>query len=101
LRKLGPWSESPIYANAFYLIGASSGLIIGLAGLFLLNRTTGQVTRLAPREDQDNVNLPGSAWNAATGRIVFASDRAEADDLWWIAPNNSDFRRVISHSGPA
>ena len=55
------------------------------------------MTRLTPPEDQDNVNLPGAAW--VNGRIVFASDRADADDLWRIAPDGSDFRRITTHTG--
>jgi hypothetical protein len=34
------------------------------------------------------------------GRIVFASDRAEADDLWRIAPDGTDFSRITTHAGP-
>jgi len=77
-----------------------NGYNLGPAGLFLLDLATGQITRLTPSEDQDNVNLPGAAWNEINGRIVFASDRAEADDLWRIAPDGSDFSRVTSHDGP-
>ena len=76
------------------------GYNIGPAGLFLLDMSTMRSTRLTPWEDQDNVNLPGSAWNAVRNRIVFASDRANADDLWRIAPDGSDFNRITSHSGP-
>jgi len=80
----------------------------GPAGLFLLDLGSGQdfgvlsrtVTRLTPDEDQDNVNLPGAAWNAFNDRIVFASDRLEADDLWRIAPDGSDLSRITAHSGP-
>lgn len=71
----------------------------GLAGLLLLNLNNGQITRLTPVEDQDNVNLPGSAWNGGNDRIVFASDRQEADDLWRIAPDGSDFSRITTHAG--
>ncbi|MEW6717550.1 MAG: endo alpha-1,4 polygalactosaminidase [Chloroflexota bacterium] len=77
-----------------------NGYNAGPAGLFLLDLTTFAVTRLTPSEDQDNVNLPGSAWNGINARIVFASDRMEADDLWWVAPDGSDFSRITTHSGP-
>ena len=72
----------------------------GPAGLFLLDLSGGQVTRLTPVEDQDNVNLPGAAWNGVSKRIVFASDRLEADDLWRIAPDGTDFGRITTHGGP-
>ncbi|MFQ5596193.1 MAG: hypothetical protein ACE5HA_18785, partial [Anaerolineae bacterium] len=111
-----------------------NGYNIGPAGLFLLDLSTGQTTRLTPWEDQDNVNLPGAAWVALSpseqgsrgareqgsesvgensplhpsspapllkgGRILFASDRAEADDLWRIAPDGTDFSRITTHTSP-
>ncbi len=77
-----------------------NGYNIGPAGVFLLGLTNGAITRLTPWEDQDNVNLPGSAWNAVNGRIVFASDRAESDDIWRIAPDGADFSRITTHDGP-
>jgi len=80
-----------------------NGYNAGPAGLFLLDLDSGQVARLTPVEDQDNVNLPGAAWIAPTGgegRIVFASDRLEADDLWRIAPDGAGFSRITTHAGP-
>jgi Tol biopolymer transport system component len=44
---------------------------IGRAGLFLVDLASCQIIRLTPEEDHDNVNLPGSAWNAVHDRIVF------------------------------
>lgn len=72
----------------------------GPAGLYLLNVSNGAATRLTPAEDQDNVNLPGTAWNKVNDRIIFASDRQEADDLWRIAPDGFDFTRVTTHPTP-
>lgn len=71
----------------------------GPAALFLFGLGSGQTTRLTPVEDQDNVNLPGSAWNAVNNRIVFASDRMESDDVWLIVPDGSGLDRVTTHSG--
>lgn len=76
------------------------GYNIGPAGLFILDLTNGQVDRLTTEEDQDNVNLPGSTWNAVNDRIVFASDRGESDDLWRVAPDGTDFKPVTMHDGP-
>jgi len=76
-----------------------NGYNVGPAGLFLLDPSSGQVARLTLPEDQDNVNLPGSAWNATNDRVVFASDRAEADDLWHVAPDGTDFSRIATHTG--
>ena len=55
---------------------------------------------MTPAEDQDNVNLPGAAWDATTDRIVFASDRLESDDLWRVAPDGTDLSAITTHSGP-
>ncbi len=83
----------------------------GPAGLYLLDLATLEVSRLTPKEDQDNVNLPGSAWinppsllsngyeTAKGGMIVFASDRMDADDLWMISPDGSDLHRITTHNG--
>ena len=71
----------------------------GPAALFLLDLQTGEVARLTPPEDQDNVNLPGSAWNPTNDLIVFASDRLEADDLWRITPDGSGIFRITHHAG--
>jgi uncharacterized protein (TIGR01370 family) len=93
-----------------------SGYNDGPAGLFLLDLDSGQATRLTPAEDQDNVNLPGAAWilppapllpgrgaggqgGWGEGRILFSSDRSEADDLWCIAPDGTDFDRITTHTG--
>ncbi len=75
------------------------GYNLGPAGLWRLDLKSSQFTRLTPWEDQDNVNLPGSAWNPVNNRIVFASDRLDADDLWRIGPDGGDFSRITNHEG--
>ncbi len=76
-----------------------SGYNVGPAGLFLLDLGSEQVTRLTPVEDQDNVNLPGAAWDASSDRIVLASDRLETDDLWRVAPDGTGLSRITAHRG--
>jgi len=99
----GASDQNPAYApdgRCIVFTRFEKGYNVGPAGLFLLDIESTQTTRLTPWEDQDNVNLPGSAWDGVHNRIVFASDRAEADDLWRIAPDGSDFSRITRHSGP-
>ena len=72
----------------------------GPASLLLFDLDADRLIRLTPVEDQDNVNLPGAAWDANSNRIVFASDRLEADDLWRVAPDGSGLSRITNHSGP-
>jgi len=76
-----------------------TGYNIGPASLWVLDLASGSVTRLTPVEDQDNVNLPGSSWHPGLDRIVFASDRLEADDLWTVRPDGSGMSRVTEHAG--
>jgi Tol biopolymer transport system component len=71
----------------------------GPAGLFLYDLNAGTDTRLTSWEDQDNVNLPGAAWDESRDRILFSSDRADVHELWRIAPDGSDFTRVTTHTG--
>ncbi|MCP4655394.1 MAG: hypothetical protein GY856_08245 [bacterium] len=70
----------------------------GPAGLYLLSLLvscpSGDPVALLDEPDQDSVNLPGSSWNAATGRITFASDRRDNDEVWTMAADGSDLRRV-------
>lgn len=89
----------PVQSRYIVFTRFSNGYNVGPAGLFLLNLITEKVTRLTPIEDQDNVNLPGSVWiiKMGEGRIIFASDRAEANDLWRISPNGSNFKRITRH----
>ncbi|MCH7653092.1 MAG: PD40 domain-containing protein [Chloroflexi bacterium] len=72
----------------------------GPAGLFLLDILSGITSRITPYEDQDNVNLPGSSWDAAGNRIVFSSDRDDADDLWSVSSDASGLVRITEHEGP-
>jgi len=100
---VGASDQTPAFSpDGRYLVFTrfENGYNIGPAGIFLLDLESGETTRLTPWEDQDNVNLPGSSWNAARDRIVFASDRLECDDIWQIAPDGGGFSRVTRHSGP-
>jgi TolB protein len=75
----------------------------GPAGIFRLDLTTGDDNRLTRRGDHDNVNLPGTSWNAASNRIAFASDREETDEVWTMAADGSDPTRVTDSTmeGPS
>lgn len=41
-------------------------------------------------DGSENINLPGSAWNSATGLIVFASSRYPHDEIFLIDPSRED-----------
>ncbi|MHC4090995.1 MAG: TolB family protein [Planctomycetota bacterium] len=74
-----------------------NGYNVGPAELWIINVDGSDARRLTPVEDQDNVNVPGGAWNAATDEIVFASDRGGADDIWAIRPDGTGVRRITEH----
>lgn len=77
-----------------------NGYNMGPAGLWVANADGRDAQRITPEEDQDNVNVPGAAWNAVRQEIVFASDRGEADDIWAIGPDGSGLRRITEHTAP-
>jgi TolB protein len=53
------------------------------ADLYVLTRATG-ATRVLVADGSGNVNLPGSSWNAATGKVVFSSSRDPHDEIFII-----------------
>jgi TolB protein len=71
----------------------------GAAGLYLVPIEGGPARALLDEPGVGNVNLPGSCWNAATGRIAFASDRQGADEIWAITAGGEGLFRVTRHSG--
>ncbi len=78
----------------------TNGYNEGPAELWIVNTDGSDAHRITPAEDQDNVNVPGAAWNAVNGEIVFASDREESDDLWAIRPDGTGLRRITTHDEP-
>jgi TolB protein len=72
----------------------------GPSGLFRLSLADGSLTTLLEGTDADNVNLPGSSWNAATGQIVFTSDREDTEEIWMISANGDVPRRITRHRSP-
>jgi TolB protein len=72
----------------------------GPSAIGLLDVASGEVGSLSAAPDSDTVNLPGSSWNADTGRIAFASDRQDTDEIWTMSADGSDLFRVTHHSNP-
>jgi len=44
----------------------------GPAGLYILDRISGEITTLLDKPDQDSVNLPGASWNGPRDLITFS-----------------------------
>jgi hypothetical protein len=58
------------------------------ADLFIVDIETGK-TRTLVSNDWGNINLPGSTWNKATNKIVFASTRDPHDEIYIIDSNGT------------
>jgi len=96
-------AQNPAFSpdgNQILFTRFANGYNEGPAELWIVNTDGTNPHRITPVEDQDNVNVPGSAWNAVTNEIVFASDREESDDLWAIHPDGSGMRRITTHPAP-
>jgi TolB protein len=65
-----------------------NGYNVGPADLAIFDRRDGTVRTLVS-DGSDNVNLPGSAWNAATRRIAFSSSRDPHDEIFLIAEDGA------------
>lgn len=70
----------------------------GPSGIYRLDLATGNISLLTAAPDSDSVNLPGASWNNATGRIVFASDREDTDEIWTMAADGGNLYRVTDHT---
>jgi len=78
----------------------ANGYNQGPAQLWIVNVDGTSPHRITSVADQDDVNVPGAAFNAITNEIVFASDREDSDDLWAIQPDGSGLRRITTHQAP-
>lgn len=74
------------------------GYNVGPAGLFKISPFDGALYTLIDEPDVDNVNLPGTSWNPVIGKIVFASDREDREEIWTINPDGTNLFRVTHHT---
>ena len=70
----------------------------GPAGLYTLPLRGGAKSRLIDKADHDCVNLPGTSWNGATGRVVFAADLQGNDEIWTVGQDGKGLQRVTRHT---
>ena len=75
------WSPE---GTALVLTAFRNGYNEGPADLVVFDVAAG-TARILVADGSDNVNLPGSAWNGPTGRIVFSSSREPHDEVYLIA----------------
>lgn len=80
--------------EVLYFTRFHEGYNDGPSEIYLLDYRDGEVERILSAEDSDNVILPGSSWNAATGRIAFSSDREDTDEIWMMNEDGGDVFRV-------
>lgn len=69
------------------------------AGLYVVDAVSGGARPLV-LDGSGNVNLPGSAWNALTGQIVFSSSREPHDEIYIIVEDGTpgEERRVTDRA---
>jgi TolB protein len=70
----------------------------GDAGLYVMPVGGGSARALVDEPGAAAVNLPGSCWNPATGRIAFSSDRQERAEIWTMSAAGGGLFRVTRHS---
>lgn len=71
----------------------------GPAHLYRLDVAPGSAAVQLTSGDFDDVNVPYGCFDRSTGRVVFASDRGEANDLWTLDPLDPDAvpLRITTH----
>jgi TolB protein len=79
----------------------TSSYNVGPSELWVFDAASGLNALLTWAPDSDSVNLPGSAWSPATGRIVFSSDRVQREEIWTIASTGGTPTQVTSRAGSA
>ena len=79
------WSPG---SNALVITRFRGGYNVGPADLLVVNLADGAFRTLVSN-GSDNVNLPGSSWNAATGAIAFSSSREPHDEIFTIDGNGA------------
>ncbi len=73
----------------------------GPAGLYILDRTSGEIRTLLDEPGQDSVNLPGTSWNGPRDLITFSSDREDRHEIWTLNPRSGALFRVTRHADGA
>jgi TolB protein len=73
------------------------GYNVGPADLLVVPLDGGEPLVLVA-DGWDNVNMPGSSWNAATGQITYSSTADPHDEIWAVAADGSgEPRRLTIH----
>ncbi len=78
-----------------------SGYNTGDAGLWAVSVSGERATPILDVAGHDMVNLPGASWNRPTGRIAFASDLRQHDEIWTADTHGAHPVRVTHHAGPS
>ena len=62
----------------------------------IVNTATGEVTQITTGDD---VNDRSPRWSPDGSTIAFVSNRADTDDIWLVAPDGSELRRLTAGPG--
>jgi len=64
------------------------------SNLWKMDLLTSQANPLTDDLNADNVNMPGSSWNAATNKICFASSRSGNEEIWTMDPDGTNLQQI-------
>jgi TolB protein len=62
--------------------------------LWKMDLLTSQADPLTDDLNADNINMPGSTWNAATNKICFASNRSGNEEIWTMNPDGTNLQQI-------
>jgi Tol biopolymer transport system component len=65
--------------------------------IWKMDLVTRQAVPLTNDQDFNNVNMPGSSWNAATNKICFTSNLDDNDEIYTMDPDGNNLNRVTHY----
>ena len=68
-------------------------------GIWIMN-SDGSNPLVLTDEEGDDVNMPGSSFCPANGRICFSSERVDNDEIWTVKSDGTAPRRVTNDTSP-
>jgi Tol biopolymer transport system component len=90
----GADDQNPLWSPDGARLVFTSKRASGGFDLWIMNADGSGAKALTSLPDNDEVNLPGSAWCKATDRIVFSSDKGGPENIWTIKSDGTGLTQV-------